>query len=126
MLVIVAAVCGRKRGELSKFLKIIQPLAETEVGFHSKNLLDTIDGFNGSTGETKTVFSGFALSSGKKKIFLSVKILGKIGVIFFGEIFIIEKKNYRKLFGNFLDFFVTKFLGLRLFWGTRVLGMYEY
>ena len=69
VLVIDAAVDDQKQGEPSKFLKIIQPLEKTEVGIHSKNLLDTIDGFNGSTGETKTVFSGFAPNSGKKNFF---------------------------------------------------------
>ena len=78
VVVTVAAVCGRKRGESSKFFKIIQPLEETEVGIHSKNLLNSIDGLNGWTGETKTVFSGFSLNSGKKNFVCQWKFREKL------------------------------------------------
>ena len=105
-----------KTGEPSKFLKIIQPLEKNEVGIHSKNLLDTIDGLNVSTGETKTVFFDFALNSGTKKyFFLSMKILGKVGITFFSRNFF---KFFCKIFCKiFRKFFFYKIYGLETLLG---------
>ena len=68
------------------------------------------------------MFSDFALNSGKKKkIFLSVKVLGKVGItFFFREIFFFENfylffcKNFLE---NFLNFFFTKLFGFEIILG---------
>ena len=52
------------------------------------------------------MFSDFALNSGKKKFL-------KIFIYFFCE----------NVLENFLNFFSQNFLGSRLSWGNRVLGM---
>ena len=52
------------------------------------------------------MFSVFALNSGKtKKKFLSVKVLGKVGITFFFENFF--------FFGKFSDFFFHKIFWVR-------------
>ena len=69
------------------------------------------------------MFSDFALNSGKKKnFFLSVKVLGKVGITFFFENFFFLKIFIyfflRKFFGKFSEFFFfTKF-----FWFEIILG----
>ena len=82
-----------KMGRAEQIFKDYPTTEETEVGIHSKHLLDTIDGFNGQTDDTKTVFCGFALNSGKQFFFVSENF-GKSWYNFF-----CEKFFFRRIFG---------------------------
>ena len=69
VVVTVAEKFNQKQSKPNKLLKIIQPLEETEVEIHSKNLLNRINRFNGWTDGTKGAFFGFTLHSSVKEFF---------------------------------------------------------
>ena len=60
------------------------------------------------------MFSDFALNSGKKKnFFLSVKVLGKVGITFFFAKLFYLFIFLRKFFGKFSEFFFYKIFWVR-------------